>query len=344
MAAPIAAMLLVACSGGETKQQETVEEKPRVKVMQVFKENVPQIATYTATIEANKTNNISSSTANRIKQILTDVGRTVRAGEVVVILDDVNIEQQRLRLENQKTELNRAEELLRIGGGTQQAVDQLRTEYNAALRAYNNALENTRLVSPINGVVSARNYDAGDYTGQNPILTIEQINPVKVIVSVAEKDFVNVRMGMNAKVTLDVYGDEVFEGKVSLIHPTIDSATRTFQVEISIANAGSRIRPGMFARVEMNYGSANHVVVPDRAIVKQTGSGDKYVYLYKDGKVEFVKVQLGQRFGTRYELIDGLTDDATVIVSGQTRLANGIEVDVIDENADAAPADTTATK
>ena len=315
MAAPIAAMLLVACSGGETKQQETVEEKPRV--MQVFKENVPQIATYTATIEANKTNNISSSTANRIKQILTDVGRTVRAGEVVVILDDVNIEQQRLRLENQKTELNRAEELLRIGGGTQQAVDQLRTEYNAALRAYNNALENTRLVSPINGVVSARNYDAGDYTGH---------------------------MGMDAKVTLDVYGDEVFNGKVSLIHPTIDSATRTFKVEISIANANSRIRPGMFARVEMNYGSANHVVVPDRAIVKQTGSGDKYVYRYKDGKVEFVKVQLGQRFGTRYELIDGLTDDATVIVSGQTRLANGVEVDVIDENADAAHADTTATK
>lgn len=340
------AMMLAACSGGDNKEQkETVtESKPRVKVMSVTKENVPQIVQYTATIEAYKTNNITTSTQNRIKKILTDVGRNVKAGQLVAILDDVNIEQMRLRLENQKVDLQRAEELLKIGGGTQQSVDQLRTEYNASLRSYNNMVENTRLISPISGVVTARNYENGDMTGSLPILTIEQIQPVKVFVNVAESEFTKVKLGQSAKVTLDVYGEEVFEGKVALIHPTIDAATRTFQIEVNIANADSRVRPGMFARVEMNYGTADHVVVPDVAIVKQTGSGNKYVYVYNNGKVEFVQVQLGQRFGNRFELVSGLEDAATVIISGQSRLANGVEVDVISDTATSVPAKTENVK
>ena len=83
----------------------------------------------------------------------------------------------KLRLDNQKVDLDRAIELFEIGGGTKQSVDQLRTEYEAYKRQYENMVENTRLISPINGVVTARNYDNGDMTGQNPILTIEQIRP-----------------------------------------------------------------------------------------------------------------------------------------------------------------------
>ncbi|MDE6715259.1 MAG: efflux RND transporter periplasmic adaptor subunit, partial [Muribaculaceae bacterium] len=287
----MALALIASCSkkADDNSEQQVVVaeeiEKPIVKIELVTEEAVPQTTDYTATVEAYKTNNITTSTMNRIKKILVDVGDRVKAGQTVVILDDVNIAQMELRLRNQKRDYDRATQLLEIGAGTQQQVDQIRTEYEAALRNYENMMENTRLVSPINGVVTARNYDSGDMTGQLPILTIEQIQPVKVIINVAEKEFSKVKLGMPVSIKLDVYGDEEFAGKISLIYPTIDAATRTFQVEINIPNTDSRIRPGMFARVQINYGDEVRVVVPDLAIVKQTGSGNRYVYVYENGKV-----------------------------------------------------------
>ena len=274
-----------------------VDERPNVEIRKVHRQSVDQLMSYTATVEAFKTNNITTSTPNRIKSILVDVGYKVAKGQKLVVLDDVNIDQLKVRLDNTEREYNRALELFNIGGGTKQAVDQMKTELDAARRQYDNMVENTILLSPINGVVTARNYDPGDMTGQQPILTIEQLRPVKVLINVSENEFTKVSKGMKVDVYLDVYGDEKFVGEVDLIYPVIDPATRTFTVEVVIANADERVRPGMFARVVMNFGTEERVVVPDRAIVKQTGSGEKFVYIYKDGKVDFSRVEIGQRLG-----------------------------------------------
>ncbi|MDE5684826.1 MAG: efflux RND transporter periplasmic adaptor subunit, partial [Muribaculaceae bacterium] len=102
--------------------------------------------------------------------------------------------------------------------------------------------------------------------------------------------------------------------------------TRTFMAEVRISNPGERIKPGMFARVSFDMGTKHNVVVPDRAVVKQTGSGNKYVYVYSNGKVSYKKVELGQRLGDSYELLSGLNDGDTVVTAGQTRLADGIQV------------------
>ncbi|MGM9803171.1 MAG: efflux RND transporter periplasmic adaptor subunit [Muribaculaceae bacterium] len=338
-----ASLLLVACTGNEESANTQVTEKPLVKIQKVYEQEVPQIAEYTATVEGFKTNNISTSTPNRIKQILVDVGTPVRAGQTLVILDDVNIEQQKIRLANQKVNLDRAKELLSIGGGTQQSVDQLQTEYDAALRAYNNAKENAILTAPMSGVVTAKNNDNGDYTSGTPILVIEQMQPVKVIVSVNESDFPRIKKGEKVNVKVDVYGDEVFTGTVYLIHPSIDPDTRTFQVEVTLPNSDNRVRSGMFARVLFDFGAKKNVVVPDMAIVKQTGSGNRYVYVYKDGKVSFNKVELGQRLGDSYELISGVPSGSDVVISGQSRLNDGMEVGIAGEQ-EKAPAKTDSVK
>lgn len=324
-----ASITLAGCGSSESKNDKnTVEEKPMVDIEKVNARSVPQVAQYTATVEAFKTNNITTSTPNRIKRILVDVGSVVSAGQRVVVLDNVNIEQLKVRLDNTEREYNRAVQLLEIGGGTQQSVDQLKTELDAAHRQYTNMVENTVLVSPINGVVTARNYDPGDMTSTQPILTIEQLRPVKVLVNVNENDFAKVHKGMKANIKLDVYGDEEFTGTVALIHPTIDPDTRTFTVEINIDNRDERVRPGMFARVSLSFGEANHVVVPDRAVVKMSGSGNKYVYVYKDGKVSYNKVELGQRLDNSYEVLSGVADGDNVVISGQSRLADGAEVEL----------------
>lgn len=325
-------LLAWGCGSKDSQQAPGSREEavPAVTVEKVYERDVPQTAQYTATVEAYKTNNISSSTPNRIKSILVDVGSRVKAGQRVAVLDDVNIAQLKVRLDNTERQYSRAKQLYEIGGGTLQNVEQLQTEYEAAKRQYDNMVENTVLVSPISGVVTARNYDPGDMTGTQPIVTVEQVNPVKIILNISENDFSKVKTGMPVEVSLDSHPGEKYTGHISLIHPTIDAATRTFTVEVNLANNSDAILPGMFARVDINFGMSKHVVVPDRAVVKQTGSGNRFVYVYNpsDGTVSYNKVELGQRLDNSYELLSGVPDGADVVISGQTRLADGVKVQI----------------
>ena len=105
--------------------------------------------------------------------------------------------------------------------------------------------------------------------------------------------------------------------------------TRTFTVEVVVNNYKRELRPGMFARVEVNFGSNNRVVIPDVSVVKQQGSGERFVYvLNEDGTVSYQKVELGRRMGAEYEVISGLKDSSIVVTGGQIRLKDGVKVSV----------------
>lgn len=325
-----ALLALAACSKGEKTADTEVVELPQVEIASVSARDVPQTKSYTASVVADNTNNIAPSMANRIKTITVDVGDHVAKGQVLVTLDKSNLDQVKVNLDNAQREYDRAKKLLDIGAGTQQSVDQLQAQLDALKAQYANLVENTTLVSPISGVVTARNYDPGDMTGQLPVLTVGQITPyVKVIIGITENDFSSIKPGMPVTVNFDAYPGEDFTGKISRIYPTVDPATRTFQCEVLIHNQSGRIVPGMFARVGLELGSMHHVVVPDRAVVKQAGSGNKYIYVYRDGRVSYNHVQLGQRLGDEYEVVDGVSDGDQVVISGQTRLADGVEVELI---------------
>lgn len=335
---------LSSCSKKEASPQDRQEEEaPVVKIEKVYATEVEQKGEYTSTVDADQINNISSSMPNRIKEIYVDEGMQVVKGQKLVVLDDVNIvsyETQvanaKANLDNVQTNYDRAVELYKIGGGTKQNVDAMETQLitaknslASAERTLRNARENTVLTAPMSGVVTARNYDPGDMTGALPILTIAKIHPVKVVCNISESEYSKVRKGMTVDCRFDTYGDEVFKGTVSMVSPTIDASSRTFGIEITVPNTDSRILPGMFGRVIFNFGHERHVVVPDKAVVKQPGSGNQYVYVYNDGKVSYNKVELGQRVGTSYEIISGVEDGAEVVVSGQSKLANGMEVRVL---------------
>ena len=333
IAAVLVAAMLGACSGGEKKEAESaaVSEKPTVKLATVNSRDVEQVGEYTATVEAEAKNNIAPTAPGRISQIFVEVGDYVRKGQKLVQMDAANLTQMKLQLDNQEKEFNRVDELYKVGGASKSEWDAAKTNLDVRRSSYENLLENTQLVSPLNGVVTARNFDNGDLysSTQTPVLVVEQITPVKLMVNVSEPNFPKVTKGMPVTVKLDVYEGEEFEGKVSLVYPTIDAATHTFPVEVTLANGNQRVRPGMFARVTMNFGTKNHVVVPDMAVVKRAGSGDRFVYVFNNGKVSYNKVELGRRLGTEYELISGVENNAQVVIAGQTRLADGVEVEVI---------------
>ena len=229
-----------------------------------------------------------------------------------------------------KRDYERYKELFEVGGISKQQLDQAKTQLEVAETALGNLGENTTLTSPVSGVVTARNYDPGDMAGQLPILTIETMNPVKVKVNVSESFYSRVEKGMPVEVQADALDSETFEGKVSLIYPTLDPVSHTFPVEITVANANQRLRPGMFARVKMNFGTNDRPLLSDKAVMKQVGSNDRYVFVEKEGKAVYTLVQLGVRLEDKYEIVSGLQAGDRVIVQGQSGLVDGTEVEVVE--------------
>lgn len=328
----VCAVAGVACSGNEKKQQavEQTKELSKVTVATAARRNVTQSVSFTGTVEAQVVNNIASQQPLRITKILVDVGDHVKAGQTLVTLDNSSLVQASAQLENSKKEYERAKELYEFGGASKSEFDGRKLSYEVAKSAYNNLVENTTLVSPVSGVVSARNFDVGDMASGYPVLVVEQIRPVKIMINVSESLFSKIKRGMKVYVTLDAYGDEKFAGRIARIYPTINNTTRTFQVEVSIPNNDERIRPGMFARVTLPYATVNRVIISDRAVNKLMGSGDRYVFIYNpaDSTVRYSKVELGQHMDYEYEVISGVEAGEQVVVLGQLGITNGEKVEL----------------
>ncbi len=325
---PFVALLLASCGGGN-KEAQTEKPLPKVRVDAVKLAQVEQLSTFTATIQANAVNNIAPAMGGRIRRIHVDVGSNVRQGETLVVMDAATFSQQETQVATLQRDYQRYQELYAVGGISKQQLDQAKAQLDVAQSALNNLGENTSLRSPISGVVTARNYDAGDMVANMPILTVENINPVKVLVNISEKYYTQVIRGMEVKVRVDALGEEEFTGKVSLIHPTFDPVSHTFPVEIEVANNDRRIRPGMFSRVVMNFGVNERPLVSDMAVMKQVGSNDRYVFVERGGKAVYTLVELGVRVGDKYEIVSGLQPEDKVIVNGNTGLIDGVAVEVV---------------
>ena len=326
-----AVVMTAACGNTSSKNTEAVAvpvADPTVSVAQVFVREVPQEAVYTSTVQAYVKNNIAPQTAGRITKINVEIGDFVKEGQVLAEIDKAQLLQAQLQLQNQEVELQRLKSLYEEGGLSQSDYDAIQLQYNVLKTQVDNLLENTTLRSPINGVVSARNYDVGDmYAMSMPLFTVEQIVPVKLLIGVSETDYSKVKKGDAVTVTADAIPDKTFYGKISRIYPTVDPATRTFTVEVKIDNTYKTLRPGMFARATVNFGSNNNVVIPDVAVVKQQGSGERFVYvLNEDNTVTYKKVVLGRRMGAEYEVLEGLQDGDRIVVGGQIRLKDGVKV------------------
>jgi RND family efflux transporter MFP subunit len=303
---------------------------PTVAVAQVAMREVPQMSTYTSTVQPYVKNNIAPQSGNRIKVIKADVGDFVSKGQILAEMDQIQLQQAELQMKNKEVEYQRLKGLYEVGGLSKSDLDAIELAYQVSKTQYENLLENSVLRSPVSGVITARNYDVGDmYAMAAPLFTVEQIVPVKLLVGISESDYSKVKKGDKVEIVADALPGKTFEGKIRKVYPTIDPATRTFTVEVVVNNYKRELRPGMFARVTVTFGVNNSVVIPDVAVVKQQGSGERFVYiLNEDGTVNYQKVVLGRRMGAEYEVLEGIADGAKVVTGGQIRLKDGIKVTV----------------
>ncbi|MDD2287278.1 MAG: efflux RND transporter periplasmic adaptor subunit [Bacteroidales bacterium] len=326
----IAGLIMASCS----KKQEDKAVKPEdtetiaVKVEKASIQEVEQIYEFSSTVDAAVKNYISSAGGTRIEKIHVEVGDRVTKGQKLVTMENTNLATAKVQLMNSKNDVDRMEALYLSGGISKQQLDQIKTQYDVAKRNIDNLESNIHLVSPISGIVTMRNFDNGDVSATQPILQVMQITPVKLKFSMNEKFYNRVKIGMKVSAKVDIFGDDRFEGRVNLIAPIIDPNTRSFGLEASFTNSNQKLRPGMFARVEINLGKNMSVVIPDRAVIKQNGTNDKYVFIEKDGVVDYRKIELGRRLGDTYEIISGIEEGENIVIEGYTKLVSGSKVKV----------------
>lgn len=323
-------LIAVGCSKKEVKEEaKKTTDVFKVKIEQAQSKEIDRIYEFSTTVDAAVKNYIASAGGTRIEKIFVEVGDVVKKGQQLVKMESTQLATTLAQLENLKIELERVKALYQSGGVSKQQLDQMQTQYDVAKKSAENLKDNIYLTSPINGIVTARNFDNGDVSATQPILQVMQINPVKLKINIPESFYNSVKKGMQVTAKTEIFGEEEFLGTISLIYPTIDPLTRTFTCEVKVNNANSKLKPGMFGRVELNLGKASTIMVSDKAIVKQSGSNDKYVFIEKNGVVEYRKVQLGRRLEDKIEVINGVEDGENVVITGQSKLMDGTKVEVI---------------
>lgn len=335
----LALAALCGCGNRKTGAEKTVvpvqeAAMPTVAVCKAESRQVPYSGTYSATVKANVINNIAPQSAGRIRKINVEVGDFVKAGQVLAEMDPLQLEQAELQLSNISKEYERMQALYKKGAVSTSDFESIELQYKVSRTTYDNLLTNTILRSPVDGVVSARNYDVEDmYIMGQPLFVVQQISPVKLVVAVSEKDYAKVRVGNRVEVAASAVPGEVFTGEVSLVYPVIDAGSHTVSVEVKVPNRERRLRPGMYVSADVIFGMRNSVVVPDAAVIKQQGSGRRTIYvLGEDGTVTLRIVEVGRHIGKEYEIVSGLEEGETVVVKGHSALRSGIKVQVNNEH------------
>lgn len=327
---------LTACGSKEAKSQEATANKVEagvlVKSATAELQKVALNETYTSEIKAYKENDITPAVAGlHISEIKVDVGDRVTKGQVLVVMDQTTLKQQEINLATTQDSYDRMKPVHEAGGVSDQQIIQLENQLNLQKEVVENLRKNSTLLSPITGIVTARNFEAGDLFAQMPILHVMQINQLKVMANISEQYYTQVKVGQEVNIEVDIFPGETFTGKVSRINPALDATTRTFGVEVTIPNAKERLRPGMYARTTFHVGDRESVLIPDMALQKQVGSSERYVYVIKNGVAEYRLVKDGRRVGDKIEILEGLSAGEVVATTSFTRLMSGKKVEIKNE-------------
>lgn len=336
----VLAISVASCNKDDKKTTTTTTEEKieMVKVVQLNTQTVSHTVEYQSTLQPFEEIHLAPATPGRIDMISVEAGDRITKGQLLVQMDRTQLHQAEIQLKNLATDYKRFDTLQKVGSIAQQQYDQFMTQYEIAKSNVEFLRENTKLVAPFNGIVSGKYFEAGEMyasvpntaAGKAAILSLVQIDKLKAVLSMTENYFPVIKAGMPATLTSDIYPGKQFQGRITLVYPTINPTSRTFQVEITIDNHSGMLRPGMFARVTLSPGETEALLLPALAVLKMQGSNERYLFVEKDGVAHRVTVTLGQRYNDNVEVIsDKLQKGDNIIISGQARLLDGMKVQVV---------------
>ena len=325
-----AAVCLISC--GKKEAQTTQQEAERVEVVSTItlqEKEIERVFTVSTNLQGYLTQNVAPSLTGKIEHIFVEVGDEVKAGDMLVRMDQTQYLTQKIQLANLETEMGRLEALLETGSVSQQTYDQTKVGYDQLKQNLAFLEQNTYVKAPFDGVISAKTYEDGELYGGQPIVVLTQVKKLKALIAVPETYYPLIKEGMHLTVKSEVYPEETFPATIEVVYPTIDAASHTFQCKIVIPNASEKLRAGMYVTTTLGLGKENTIVVPYQSVEKLIGSNERYVFINENGYAKRVSVKLGQRFDESIEIIAPEIKAGVEYISvGQHKLVDGVKIEI----------------
>lgn len=342
--------LSILLGGCGQKEAKVLEERiVKVQVQTVQTKSLRPFVDAIGTMKSFEQVAVSSEVDGILKNVYAEEGSQVSKGALLAAIDDRDYVNELRRMEaalrqaeatqkNMKAEYARKEALYKEELVTRQQYDDVATRLalsdsevdraRAALNITRERLSKTRVYAPMAGFISEKRVSAGDYVRNGShIYTLVQIDPIKLLFTVSEKDIGKLKMNQDVVLRVDAFPDREFKGKVSIIYPTLDEKTRALQVEARIPNVERLLKPGLFARAKLYTGKEKEmVVIPITSLLYQDGKIK--VFIVERDRAKEKEVKTGEKYGEWMEIAEGLRKGDALIVMGQQNLSEGIKVNV----------------
>jgi membrane fusion protein (multidrug efflux system) len=280
----------------------------------------------------------SAEKSGKVISVLVKEGDYVNVGQTLVIVrsDVINVNAQTAKAtyDNAKSDYDRYENAFKSGGVTKQQLDQAKLALTNAgnnLKQANINVGDTKVKAPIKGFINKKYIEPGSILTGMPataLFDIVNVSKLKLKVTVNESQVASLKLGNTINVTSSVFPDKTFAGKITFIAAKADESLN-FPVELEIENSGDKsLKAGMYGTA--NFGSKQKQqlkVVPRNAFVGSVSSNE--VFVVENGIAKLKKVTSGRIIGEQVEIVNGLADGETVIVTGQINLQDGNTVEII---------------
>ena len=339
----VAAALAAGCGDGKAKDKDDPADKATavpVEVQPLKRAEMVAVYSGTAPIEAHEEAVVVAKVGGEVRQIYVEEGDAVQPGQLLARLDG-----DRLRLTLAQTDANlrklerdykRTLELAEKGLVPKSTAENTKYDLDALRAGYDSAkleLNYTEIRAPIKGVISLRNIKVGNTIKPNdPTFTITDLDPLVAFVHVPEKEFRKIAPGQNAEVVVDALGAERFVGTISRISPTVDPQTGTFRARVEVPDPSRRLKPGMFARVNIVYERRqNALQLPRSAILDADGT--QSVFVVAGDRAEQRSIRTGLSNGGWIEVLEGLKGGEQIVTVGQAGLKSGTQVKIVGDGA-----------
>lgn len=272
-----------------------------------------------------------------IEKVHFQEGQRVRAGDELFSLDaslvHAEVNEWEATVAQSRRDTDRTRELVQRKLAAQSDLDAKRAQLavdEARLSSAKTRMGKTIILAPFAGIMGLRQVSPGEYVqaGQE-LVSLVQLDPIKVDFRAPESALSRIATGQPVHVQVDAFPGETFTGSVYAIDPQLDTSGRSIVLRAAIANADGRLRPGLFARVELALDTRqNAMLLPEQVLWPQ---GDKqFVYVVDNGTAKLVQVSTGVRQNGMVEITAGLDKDAQVISAGQLKIGPGAPVKPIE--------------
>jgi len=327
----LTALLITSCSNTEEQEAVSEERSISVKTETIEPSNLQLLATFTGSAEGVRQTTILAKLAESVEKINVREGQTVKAGQILIELDQTGptsqYQQAKALADNSEKNYKKMAYLYEQGAVAEVTYDAAKTEYEVNQASFEAAAQLVKIKSPIDGIVTAVDVSAGDYTylGQK-LATVADFSKMRVKIDVNSRDIHYFKKGASVFVESENGGDKI-EGKVNSVAESADPVTRSFEVEVSLDNSSGRLKPGMFVRVSIVKQNLPGVIaVPRRAIL--TLDSKDVIYVVRDDRAFQQPVMLGPDVDGHTVISSGLSVGDMIVTLGQEYLQDSMKVKI----------------